>query len=121
MSAVETNEVKMNSVKEGKYITLYTGVIIDRNDLLMWYFNDIRLAYITGGPEIWKSPRRFSNRLQLDHQTGSLSITNIKTTDSGVYKLEITNSSSFNPSLSIISSRVKRFHVTVSGECHSGN
>ncbi|KAF4097231.1 uncharacterized protein LOC131529659 [Onychostoma macrolepis] len=118
--AVETNEMKMNSVKEGKNITLDTGVIIDRNDLLMWYFNDIRLAYITGGPEIWKSPRSFSSRLQLNYQTGSLNITNIKTTDSGLYKLEITNSSCNNPLLSISSSRVKRFHVSVNGVSDSG-
>ncbi|XP_016355122.1 uncharacterized protein LOC107698585 isoform X2 [Sinocyclocheilus anshuiensis] len=114
VSAVETNEVKMNSVKEGEYITLDTGLIIDKKDLMMWYFNGFRLAYITGGPEIWKSPQRFSDRLQLDHQTGSLNITNIKTTDSGLYKLEITNSSSTNTLLSISCSRVKRFHVTVS-------
>uniref|UniRef100_A0A8C2I8P0 Ig-like domain-containing protein n=1 Tax=Cyprinus carpio TaxID=7962 RepID=A0A8C2I8P0_CYPCA len=121
VSAVETNGVKMNSAKEGEYIILDTGEIIDRNDLLMWYFNGIRLAYISGGPEIWKSPRRFSNRLELDRQTGSLSITNIKSTDSGVYKLEITNSTCNNPLLTISSRRVKTFHVTVSGESHLVN
>ncbi|KAI2646923.1 SLAM family member 6 [Labeo rohita] len=106
----------MNSVKEGEYITLDTGVITDKNDLIMWYFNGKRLAYFTGGPEIWKSPSRFSKRLQLDYQTGSLNITNIKTTDSGLYKLEITNSSSINTLLSISSRQDKIFHVIVSGE-----
>lgn len=112
--AVEANEVKMNSVKKGENIMLHTGSVIDKKDFMMWYFNDNRLAYISGGPEIWKSPLRFSDRLELDRQTGSLSITDIKTTDSGEYKLEITNSSSINPLVTISSSRVKRFHVTVS-------
>ncbi|KAL0161298.1 hypothetical protein M9458_045023, partial [Cirrhinus mrigala] len=45
---------------------------------------------------------RFRNRLRLDHQTGSLTITNTRITDSGVYHLEIiANSTSIRRQRSI--------------------
>uniref|UniRef100_A0A673G9P2 Ig-like domain-containing protein n=1 Tax=Sinocyclocheilus rhinocerous TaxID=307959 RepID=A0A673G9P2_9TELE len=47
---------------------------------------------------------RFRDRLKLDHQTGSLSITNTRTTDSGLYKLS---------TITRNRESVKRFSVTV--------
>ncbi|XDV23636.1 hypothetical protein PO909_028129, partial [Leuciscus waleckii] len=49
---------------------------------------------------------RFRDRLKLDHQTGSLTITNTRTSDAGEYQLQINNS---RVSIS------KRFSVSVTG------
>ncbi|XP_059399361.1 uncharacterized protein LOC132131356 [Carassius carassius] len=107
VSAAEQDEVK-----EGESVTLDPGVTKHPNDVMTWYFNDILIAEITGDQsEICTDDQceeRFRDRLKLDNQTGSLNITNTRTTDSGLYKLQISIISS---SFSI--SRVKRFNVTV--------
>ncbi len=102
-------------MKEGESVTLASGVTENPNDVMMWYFNDTRIAEITGDQsKICTDDQckdRFRDRLKLDHQTGSLTITNIRTTDSGLYKLQIIISDS---RFSI--TREKRFSVTVTGE-----
>uniref|UniRef100_A0A671M368 Immunoglobulin domain-containing protein n=1 Tax=Sinocyclocheilus anshuiensis TaxID=1608454 RepID=A0A671M368_9TELE len=78
------------SVKEGDPVTLHTDVKINHRDIMMWYFNTIRIAYINGVQKICtdkQCPERFRDGLKLDNQTGSLTITNTRTTDSGEYKL----------------------------------
>ncbi|XP_026108514.1 uncharacterized protein LOC113080567 [Carassius auratus] len=85
--------VKRKSVKEGESVTLDTRIAKTQNDTVMWYFNDILIAEITGDQsKICRDDQcdeRFRDRLKLDHQTGSLTITNITNTDSGLYKLKI--------------------------------
>ncbi|XDV22791.1 hypothetical protein PO909_027608, partial [Leuciscus waleckii] len=84
------------SVKEGDPVTLNTDVITNQQDLIIWFYNDIRIALITGDQrdictdvQCNEGTERFRGRLKLDHQTGSLIIMNTRNTDSGVYKLWI--------------------------------
>jgi len=112
--AAKQDEVK--TVKQGESVTL-PAVIKKTNDVVMWYFNDIRIAESSGDQsqicEDLQCKERFRDRLKLDHQTGSLIITNTTNTDSGEYKLQInSNRSSFSIS------RIRSFIVTVTGECH---
>uniref|UniRef100_A0A8C1RKR9 Immunoglobulin domain-containing protein n=1 Tax=Cyprinus carpio TaxID=7962 RepID=A0A8C1RKR9_CYPCA len=97
VSAAERDQMKRKSVKEGESITLDPGVVKNPNVVKMWYFNDIPIAEITGDQckvcTDDECKERFRDRLKLDHQTGSLTIMNIRNTDSGDYKLEITSSS----------------------------
>uniref|UniRef100_A0A673GI12 Ig-like domain-containing protein n=1 Tax=Sinocyclocheilus rhinocerous TaxID=307959 RepID=A0A673GI12_9TELE len=105
--AAERDEMKTKSVKEGESVTLDPGVVKNPNDFMTWYFNDICIAEITEEPRkiCTDCKIRFRDRLQLDHQTGSLTITDTRTTDSGLYKLKIINNSrSISP---------KIFNVTI--------
>ncbi|XP_077081532.1 uncharacterized protein LOC143735287 [Siphateles boraxobius] len=112
--AAKMNELKAISPKEGESITLDPAVARKSNYLMMWYFNDILIAEITGDQSQIctdvQCKERFRDRLKLDHQTGSLTITNTTNTHSGLYKLEIIRN---NHSFSI--RRIKSFSVTVTG------
>ncbi|XP_026053233.1 uncharacterized protein LOC113039544 [Carassius auratus] len=98
-------------VMEGDSVTLYTNVTTTQQEEILWYFNDTRIAQITGDlskictdVQCNEGTERFRDRLKLEKQTGSLTITDINTTDTGVYQLKIFSSSSF---------REKTFSVTV--------
>ncbi|KAL1252206.1 hypothetical protein QQF64_020002, partial [Cirrhinus molitorella] len=95
------------SVKEGDSVTLHTGVETNDQERIRWYFNDTRIAQITGDlskictdVQCNEGTERFRGRLHLDNQTGSLTITNTRTTDSGDYKVQMSND-------------IKKFSVTV--------
>ncbi|XP_051763426.1 uncharacterized protein LOC127519829 [Ctenopharyngodon idella] len=89
------------SVMEGDSVTLHTGVQTNQQEDIKWYFSNTRIAQISGDlsykcsdVQCNKGTERFRDRLKLDNQTGSLTITNITNTDSGEYKLKIISSSS---------------------------
>ncbi len=108
----DTDTVKSVSVKEGDSVTLKINVTeTQTGDKIEWKFgtNRILIATIKGKTSnIFDGPDgRFRDRLKLDHQTGSLTITNTRTTDSGLYEAEISRSSSQDK---------HRFNVTVYGE-----
>ncbi|XP_058616649.1 uncharacterized protein LOC131530410 isoform X1 [Onychostoma macrolepis] len=90
----DTDVMKSVSVTEGDSVSLLTDVTnVQKDDLIMWMFGhkDIPIAQINRNDNkntIFNdnADGRFRGRLQLD-QTGSLSITNTRTTDSGLYKV----------------------------------
>jgi len=86
---------------EGDSVTLYTGVQTKQQDNIKWYFNKTRIAQISGDlskictdVQCNEGTERFRDRLKLDHQTGSLTITHTRNTDDGEYTLKVFSSSS---------------------------
>jgi len=101
-----TDAVQSVSVMEGDSVTLNPELTdIQRDEEILWMFNNSRIAKIKKNPT-YDNDERFKDRLKLD-QTGSLTISDIRTTNSGLYKLN-----------TIIENKefIKEFRVTVNGE-----
>jgi len=115
----DADEVKSVSVMEGDTVTLQNNVtdMKDVTDMMsdvqiLWMFglqgfliaemdreiNDIVLHDGADG--------RFRDRLLIDHHTGSLTIRNIRTEHTGLYKVQVIRSRGIS---------YKRFNVTVYG------
>ncbi|XP_059425043.1 uncharacterized protein LOC132159516 isoform X3 [Carassius carassius] len=85
--------VDVKSVMEGDSVTLYTDLTeIQKADLITWTFGPgrTRIAQINRMAHrisLYDDvlDGRFRDRLKLDHQTGSLTITNITTQHTGLY------------------------------------
>ncbi|CAM4660885.1 unnamed protein product [Leuciscus chuanchicus] len=81
------------SVKEGDSVTLQTGLTeIQRDDLMLWRFGDTVIAEIYKAQKrfsIYDDVERFRDRLDLNKKTGSLTITDTRTEDAGLYELQI--------------------------------
>ncbi len=94
-SGVFGDEVRSVSVTEGDSVTLHINdTDIQKDELIMWKFghNSILIAQINrknNNSRLYNNSAdgRFRDRLKLDHQTGSLTITNTTTTDSGLYNV----------------------------------
>ncbi len=112
MFGTETNEIQ--SVIEGDYVTLNTGVTkIHEDGDVFWNYRDEKSLIAKFNREIQMSSiyddvldGRFRDRLKLDHQTGSLTITDMRTEHTGVYKLQISG----------VKATLKAFNVSVYGE-----
>ncbi|XP_073699698.1 SLAM family member 6-like [Garra rufa] len=91
---------------EGDPVTLNTDVKVQRDDQILWMFGpkETRIAELyKHSIDMFSSNEKFGNRLQLDSFTGSLTIRNIRTTDSGLYKRQIiTNESTSCKTFSLI-------------------
>ncbi len=89
-----TNEARMILGKEGKNVTLKPDTETQRDDLILWMFGDQDnlIAQLTGETKettYADADERFRDRLQLDKNTGSLTIKNMTSKHSGAYKLQI--------------------------------
>ncbi|TRY60657.1 hypothetical protein DNTS_016014, partial [Danionella cerebrum] len=77
---------------EGDSVTLLIDVNINVNDtLIFWMFENNLIAVINTKQNI-SDVLRDKDRVKIDDRTGSLTITNTRTTDSGIYRVEITES-----------------------------
>ncbi|KAA0712033.1 hypothetical protein E1301_Tti012768 [Triplophysa tibetana] len=102
-------KIRKVSVMEGESFTLNTGdAFTQRPDMIKWEFKHKCIAELTGkrpsAAVVVDKDKRFTDRLELDHQTGSLTVTNTRTTDSGLYTLKIGSEDSD-----------RKFSVTVRG------
>ncbi|XP_050961019.1 uncharacterized protein LOC127162288 isoform X2 [Labeo rohita] len=122
--AAQRDEKKTKSVVEGESVTLDPRVTKKTNNSMAWYFNNTLIAEITGDQsKICTDDQcsdKFQDRLKLDHQTGSLTITNTITTDSGLYNLKISSSSSRRRRHSNSFTTMKSFSVFVTAVPDSG-
>ncbi|XP_050958745.1 uncharacterized protein LOC127160135 isoform X3 [Labeo rohita] len=88
----DKDAVKSVFVTEGDSVTLNTDVKLQRDDQILWMFGpqETRTAGIYKQIiDMYDSNKTFGDRLQMDSQTGSLTIRNIRTEHSGLYKLQI--------------------------------
>uniref|UniRef100_A0A8C1P7J0 Ig-like domain-containing protein n=1 Tax=Cyprinus carpio TaxID=7962 RepID=A0A8C1P7J0_CYPCA len=92
---VKTDEVKSVSVLEGDSVSLNSDVKVQRDDQIRWTFGpqNTRIAEIIKRDQInisfVSNDGRFRDKLQMDNQTGSLTIRNIRSEHTGLYKLTV--------------------------------
>ncbi|XP_043078897.1 uncharacterized protein LOC122327533 isoform X2 [Puntigrus tetrazona] len=86
------------TVMEGDSVTLYTNISKKEHEKMLWYFEDTRIALINGHPDTSclydGEGGRFRDRLEVDYETGSLTIKNIRSEHAGRYEAEIIRSES---------------------------
>ncbi|XP_056614362.1 uncharacterized protein LOC130429683 isoform X5 [Triplophysa dalaica] len=88
------DEQILRSVEFGHSVILYTDVTgIERDDVIQWRFEDDKtpIAEITGLNKL-SYDERFKERLELNQKTGHLTISNITSELSGVYRAKISSS-----------------------------
>ncbi|XP_026121370.1 uncharacterized protein LOC113101121 [Carassius auratus] len=97
------DEVKTVSVMEGESVTLNPDLTqIQGVNEILWRFGGSTIAKKDGNDIVYEDVKGFKDRLQLDNQTGSLTITNVRINHSGLYKAEIRhNSGTLYPKFSL--------------------
>ncbi|XP_052446741.1 SLAM family member 5 isoform X3 [Carassius gibelio] len=125
------DEVKSVSVMEGESVTLQTNVTeLQKLDVITWTFGypETRLAQINkeeGTVSTYDDvlDGRFRDRLKLDNQTGSLIITNTRTTDSGNYTVNIkgTKATTYRFNLTVYARLSVPVIISNSSQCSSSS
>ncbi|KAA0711904.1 hypothetical protein E1301_Tti013506 [Triplophysa tibetana] len=95
----EKNVVKKVEVEEGTSVTLNTGETEIQGGEVVWWFGEavnttsscvvIAKLNVQSEEECDNVDKRFKDKPQLDPHTGDLTITNSRTTDSGLYTLQM--------------------------------
>lgn len=110
----DTREVKSLSVMEGHSVTLHNNITnIQNQDVIEWMFGPQETRIATIYTDLWETvvdDEMFRDRLQVDNETGSITITDITTEHTGVYLMTFISSSGY------IREPSYRFNVTVYGE-----
>ncbi|XP_073793322.1 uncharacterized protein isoform X2 [Danio rerio] len=107
---VHKAELKRLSVIEGYPVTLHTDVTkLHGDELIVWRFGDegkilAKEDKETKKPPFYDTDEKF--RLQLNDQTGSLTVNTMKDTDAGLYTVKISSNKQIT---------YKKFTVTVTG------
>ncbi|XP_059399363.1 SLAM family member 5-like [Carassius carassius] len=96
------------SVTEGDSVTLHTDLTeIHEYDNILWRFgaDKVQISKMKKKKQIFftynETDERFRDRLKLDDQTGSLTITNTTTEHTGDYKLEISGAKKTSKTFSV--------------------
>ncbi|XP_056614807.1 uncharacterized protein LOC130429971 [Triplophysa dalaica] len=110
----QKRKVKEKIVPKGDSVTLETDVTEPQSDdVIEWIFRDEVIATFNKSNS---DEERFIDRLKMDNQAGSLTITNIRTEDAGLYKVKISSSSRLKSFLQFITGEgpsYRQFNVIV--------
>ncbi|XDV23366.1 hypothetical protein PO909_027962 [Leuciscus waleckii] len=107
------------TVMEGDSVTLKPHTVIPEGegDSAQWKFGELIIARINKAKGRFSTSEGdnvgFKGRLKLDNQTGSLTITNIRTDHAGLYTLKISGTTETSETFSVtVSDNVKSLSVT---------
>ncbi|XP_058618103.1 uncharacterized protein LOC131531394 isoform X3 [Onychostoma macrolepis] len=93
------------TVKEGDSVVLKTDIQKKKDESMLWYFEDARIALINKDESTSckydGEGGRFKDRLEVDYETAFLTITDIRLEHSGLYEAEIIRSESSGKSQSL--------------------
>ncbi|KAA0711878.1 hypothetical protein E1301_Tti024203 [Triplophysa tibetana] len=96
LSIFVNDRVETVSAMKGDSVTLHNDLTdVQKDEVLLWssYNSIAEIDKTTQNVLTYDdADRRFKNRMQINNQTGSLTIQNISITDSGLYNLEIRGS-----------------------------
>ncbi|KAK2906680.1 hypothetical protein Q8A67_005665 [Cirrhinus molitorella] len=105
VDGVVGDDVVTVSVMEGESVPLYSDVVKQQRDKMLWYFNDTLIALINGEPSkscVYDGEGgMFRDRLEVDYATGSLTITDIRPEHTGRYEANFIQSKSSGTSHSL--------------------